>query len=1004
MKMPSLPLKIIISIITTFIFIPLNLLSDDVCFTVNEKFEKRRVRVSVDPPASGDIQYINVPDGVGFNQKYNIKGAWGWNYNYNRGTWSVTAGWVDDESSESADFWTMGKFNTKFFDERDIENVSSGRKFDLIFEIPNDEEAVKHSFLKLQIYYSATGDNKMFYETWIYKIPITDKIYGKVLTADVNFDTKTIDMSPIENVYTGILYGSDILSDTLSDSNGCFSLVQPNDPVKVFELRVMDGVTTGKELFTRNIQDVAEGSKNTCIIPRGIYEKYQAEYDKLNKVTLKQDILWDNFPVEFTLLPYFIPQQRDFFSKCRLYSGTSTDIMSGNENDSVRADFLSRLVLIDKAAHPVYYQYHNINGELMKAIYATVMGVLFVKEIYGIADKVVAAVSNGTSAKLAAEMMWKYGLGLTNSILGYSIDRIPNKFIKGKMKLAVQAVTANAAEFQGKTKSGLIWDAFWKEGFGNLVLVTGNILVMPAYVLYSEGIIDEPAKIANETYPDSPLNVKGELSVAIDSVIGPLGFVAQGEEFSKTCKETSRDKRNGSKILDALSAIAVMGGNLITMGAIAAPEVAIPILLGIVVVLQGIKFVNLLHALLICIGGMSQYAYLLDDITKTSMGEYQRTVTYDEPYDYSDDVIMKKIMLKGNETLGANHPAMLASADLNEVTATYLTQMNELITDLDNTDEFIQRMNNMMTTETDIYDKCEESRNTLLTSFDYVKHEQKDYIDRIGNYFDLTHQSNSYRMLLNMKLFEYKMAPSQVIKDSILLLADSVAYYLGAMRDTTASLSQTSSGYPSRGYVVVSKKTEFVDTLNNNVQYEMKATVKNVGGSDADSVRVSIETDKFRIDSQNEFLIEKLTAGEEAEFTWLFTVTDTSLFVCDYNFNIEAATGMTSAITYNYFRVRGSIVNEVIAGETTGKRLELNIGPNPSEDFTLVQFTLPFDAQVRIGIYDALGNFVKPVFEGYQFADFYNYSLSTSELPSGVYYLKADGKDFSITKILSVVK
>jgi hypothetical protein len=983
--------------------------ADDPCFKQNEKFQSKLVKQSADPPAPGDIDYIKVPDEVALGNQYNLSGSWAWNYSYNKGMWSVNAGWVNDESDLSTTFFADGKFDKKFFTKEDKTNTSGGRKFNIVMDVPKDTEAVKHNFLKIQIFISASGDSKTFFQSYIYKIPITDKVYGKVCSADADYNSGALLFTPESGAGVSIQVASiDIITNKYSDGNGCFDLSIPGDDRYWYDLKIINNHSSDYDKFTRLVFKIEKGSKINYVFPEGINKQHKDAWNELNTVKIKQDILWDSYPIEIPWIhTYTLEKTNIFFSKCKSIDGEWSGIESGIESDSLRADFLARLVLAEKATNPIFYQFQKVNGELMKNIYATVLGIFFVKELSTVGLKVAEATKADKVAVEIAKLITKYGTNLVSSVLNFAIDRIPDKKLKSNLKLSVQGIGTTILTIAEKSKLGSIWKAFQKEGLGNIAVLAGNLVLLPAYVLVSDPIVDSRISSAFAGYPSESLKVKGTLKQSVDKVLGPKGEVKLGEDASNEVKNFSRDLRNGSKILDAISAVGLVGGGLVAV-TFPPAAVALPVIVDIVVALQVIKFGMLLTALSYCITTEIIYplfAYsAVDQCFNPENVIYTPTVSDNYPSKGGWDASFKKTN-KYDSPLGLEHPSKKYISNINSISQDYLKLVDSAINKAQNgtADELTDAYCKMIYLEDSLYTYGEMIRNTIMTSYDTIFAKDTTFKSRFLNYFDFTHLVNSHRMLLDMRLLNYLADPKKTILDTAKMEADSVKKYLSGYVDTSMSLTNVASQYPSLGYVILTEKTEFNDTLDLNKQYTMTAKIKNIGGSRVDSLKVKIETDKFRIDSQNEYLLVKLDPNEEAQFQWQFTITDTSLFVCDYNIDLDAVSGMTSANTWDYLNVHGKIVNG-IAGLPYIKETEIKVIPNPINTSSQILVTLPKDSKISVNMYDLFGNKLENLGEGYYNQGEYKFIFDSKDYPSAVYFIRVEGIDFVKTQLLQIMK
>jgi hypothetical protein len=89
--------------------------------------------------------------------------------------------------------------------------------------------------------------------------------------------------------------------------------------------------------------------------------------------------------------------------------------------------------------------------------------------------------------------------------------------------------------------------------------------------------------------------------------------------------------------------------------------------------------------------------------------------------------------------------------------------------------------------------------------------------------------------------------------------------------------------------------------------------------------------------------------------------------------------------------------------ENLSTRLTLSQNyPNPFNAATVIRCTLPESAEIRIEIYNILGQKVDVLFDGYKQAGYHNVIWRADDFPSGVYFarLEAGAKSESVMMVL----
>ncbi|MEO0557219.1 MAG: T9SS type A sorting domain-containing protein [Bacteroidota bacterium] len=90
--------------------------------------------------------------------------------------------------------------------------------------------------------------------------------------------------------------------------------------------------------------------------------------------------------------------------------------------------------------------------------------------------------------------------------------------------------------------------------------------------------------------------------------------------------------------------------------------------------------------------------------------------------------------------------------------------------------------------------------------------------------------------------------------------------------------------------------------------------------------------------------------------------------------------------------------------EEVAARFELTVGPNPVRSSAAVAFSLDRAQDVRLSLYDALGRQVATLVEGSLPAGPASGRLDASSLPAGVYVLRLQAEDATLTHTLTVVR
>ena len=86
-----------------------------------------------------------------------------------------------------------------------------------------------------------------------------------------------------------------------------------------------------------------------------------------------------------------------------------------------------------------------------------------------------------------------------------------------------------------------------------------------------------------------------------------------------------------------------------------------------------------------------------------------------------------------------------------------------------------------------------------------------------------------------------------------------------------------------------------------------------------------------------------------------------------------------------------------------GYELKQNM-PNPSDESTTIEFTIPISNMTELSIFDTKGNKIKTIISTYLFAGTHTFEVNLAGIPSGIYYYTLQSGDFSMTNKMIVVK
>ena len=78
--------------------------------------------------------------------------------------------------------------------------------------------------------------------------------------------------------------------------------------------------------------------------------------------------------------------------------------------------------------------------------------------------------------------------------------------------------------------------------------------------------------------------------------------------------------------------------------------------------------------------------------------------------------------------------------------------------------------------------------------------------------------------------------------------------------------------------------------------------------------------------------------------------------------------------------------------------------PNPFNPNTTIRFSLPKETQLKINIYNMLGELVETLADGTFEAGYHKVTFNASSLPSGVYIYRIAAREFVETRKMVLIK
>ena len=143
------------------------------------------------------------------------------------------------------------------------------------------------------------------------------------------------------------------------------------------------------------------------------------------------------------------------------------------------------------------------------------------------------------------------------------------------------------------------------------------------------------------------------------------------------------------------------------------------------------------------------------------------------------------------------------------------------------------------------------------------------------------------------------------------------------------------------------------------------------------------------------------TSGAASSDAWVyenvFTASGDNPYYCVVHGN-AGGVGMSGVITVQ--TPTGVLSNNIVP-----KEFELKPNyPNPFNPSTNIQYNVSESGKIKLAIYNSLGEEVALLVNGIVEAGFYDVTFSATNLPSGIYFYRLQGNDYTQTKKMIFMK
>jgi Secretion system C-terminal sorting domain len=108
---------------------------------------------------------------------------------------------------------------------------------------------------------------------------------------------------------------------------------------------------------------------------------------------------------------------------------------------------------------------------------------------------------------------------------------------------------------------------------------------------------------------------------------------------------------------------------------------------------------------------------------------------------------------------------------------------------------------------------------------------------------------------------------------------------------------------------------------------------------------------------------------------------------------------------FGTLRVSADNKEQLVDFKGNPDKFELNQNyPNPFNPSTQLSYVLKVDGEVKLTVFNVVGQSVRLLVDGYQTAGYYEVTFDANELPAGIYLYKLQVGNYSSVKRMTLVK
>jgi hypothetical protein len=163
-------------------------------------------------------------------------------------------------------------------------------------------------------------------------------------------------------------------------------------------------------------------------------------------------------------------------------------------------------------------------------------------------------------------------------------------------------------------------------------------------------------------------------------------------------------------------------------------------------------------------------------------------------------------------------------------------------------------------------------------------------------------------------------------------------------------------------------------------------------------------------DGELTHILPKAPSGNKVTFTFLYTAPATAGTATLYangnsvNFNGNADNGDMWNFAPNKNVVITSVVSGVTKNNFVGNYILNQNYPNPFNPSTKIEFSIPVSENVRLDVFNSIGQKVKTLVNEFKSAGNYSYNFNASQFATGVYFYRLTSGNFSEIKKMVLMK